>query len=102
MLPSSYHKRKVTHIVDTVDCFPSKTAMPHTSSKDLASIAALELSNSLQNPDPVAPLSHIGTTQLQALCQLSEIFSTALPSTTACTPSGSNLITIQEHSPSWP
>jgi hypothetical protein len=57
--------------------------MPHTSSKDMTSIAALELSNALQNPSPVAPFSHIGTEQLQALRQLSEIFSAALPSGTA-------------------
>jgi hypothetical protein len=57
--------------------------MPHTSSKDLASIAALELSNALQNPAPEAPFSHIDTAQLQALHQLSEIFSAALPYGTA-------------------
>jgi hypothetical protein len=57
--------------------------MPNTSSKDLASIAALELSNALQNPAPAAPFSHIGTAQLQALRQLSDIFSAALPSGTA-------------------
>jgi hypothetical protein len=42
-------KTKGTRIVDTVEFFPSKTEMPHTSSKDLASIAVLELSNALQN-----------------------------------------------------
>jgi hypothetical protein len=57
--------------------------MPETSSKDLASIAALELSHTPQNPAPAAPFSHIGTTQLQALRQLSDIFSAALPSGTA-------------------
>jgi hypothetical protein len=41
--------KKGTRIVDTMDFFPSKTAMPQTS-KDLASIAALELSNELHNP----------------------------------------------------
>jgi hypothetical protein len=60
-------KTKGTLIVDAVEFSPSKTAMSHTSSKDLASIAALELSNALQNPSPAAPLSHIGTAQLQAL-----------------------------------
>jgi hypothetical protein len=54
-------KTKGTRIFDAVDFFPSKTAMTHTSSKDLASIAALELSNALQIPIPVAPFSHIGT-----------------------------------------
>jgi hypothetical protein len=41
-------KTKITRIVDTVEFFPSKLSMPHTSSKDLASIAAFELSNALQ------------------------------------------------------
>jgi hypothetical protein len=76
-------KTKGTHIDDTVDFLPSKTAMPHTSSKDLARIAALELSNALKITAPAAPFSHIGTSQLQALRQLSDIFSAALPSVTA-------------------
>jgi hypothetical protein len=57
--------------------------MPHTSSKDLTSTAALELSNALQNPAPAAPFSHIRTAQLQALRQLSDTFSAALPPGTA-------------------
>jgi hypothetical protein len=75
-------KKKGTRIVDTVEFFPSKLSMPHTSSKDLSSIAALELSNALQNPASASPFSHIGTAQLQALHQLSDIFSAALPSGT--------------------
>jgi hypothetical protein len=51
--------------------------------KSFASIPALELSNALQYPAPVAPFSYIGTAQLQALRQLSDIFSSALPSGTA-------------------
>jgi hypothetical protein len=43
-------KSKGARIVDTVEFFPSKTPMPQTSSKDMATIAALELSNALQNP----------------------------------------------------
>jgi hypothetical protein len=76
-------KTKGTRFVDTVECFPLKTTMPHTSSKDLDSIPVLELSNALQNPAPAAPFSHTVTAQLQALRQLSDIFSAALPSTTA-------------------
>jgi hypothetical protein len=76
-------KTKGNRIVHTVEFSPAKLAMPSTSSIDLASIAALELSNALQNPAPVAPLSQIGTTQLQALRQLSDIFSAALPSGTS-------------------
>jgi hypothetical protein len=70
-------------IVDTVEFPPSKMAMPHTSSKDLARIAALEMSSALQNPASAAPFSNIGTSQLQALRQLSEIFSAAFSSRTA-------------------
>jgi hypothetical protein len=76
-------KTKGTRIVDTVEILPAKLAMPSTSSKDLASIAALELSNALKNPAPVAPFSQIGTEQLQSLRQLLDIFSAALPSGTA-------------------
>jgi hypothetical protein len=47
-------KTKGMRIVDTVEFSPSKISMPHTSSKDLASIAALELSSALRNPPPAA------------------------------------------------
>jgi hypothetical protein len=53
--------------LQSLDNEASKTTMPHTSSKDLTSIAALELSNALQNPAPAAPFSHIVTAQLQEL-----------------------------------
>jgi hypothetical protein len=53
-----------------VQFLPSKTAMPQTSSNDMAAIAALEISNALHNPSPVALFSHIGTAQLQVLSQL--------------------------------
>jgi hypothetical protein len=76
-------KTKVARISETVEFSPSKMAMPHTSSNNLAIIAALKLYNALQNPSPATPFSHIGTAQLQTLRQLSEIFSAALPSTTA-------------------
>jgi hypothetical protein len=76
-------KTKGTRIVDTVELFPAKLEMPSTSSKDLAIIAVLELSNALQYPAPAAPFSQIGTAQLQSLRQLSDIFSAALPSGTS-------------------
>jgi hypothetical protein len=72
-------KARGTRVVDTVELFPSKTAMPQTSSMDLTTIAALALSHALLDPPPAAPFSHIGTAQLQALRQLSEIFTVALP-----------------------
>jgi hypothetical protein len=75
-------KTKGTRIVDTVEFPPSKTAMPQTSSKYLASIAALELYNALKKPAPADPFCQIGTAQLQALRQLSNIFLAALSPTT--------------------
>jgi hypothetical protein len=88
-------KTKGTRIVDTVELFPATPAMPHTSSKDLASIAAMELSHALQHPAHAAPFSQIGTAQLQALRQLSDIFSAALPSRTTPPASPSSLTSSQ-------
>jgi hypothetical protein len=75
--PVHITKTRGTIIVDTVELFPSKTAMPQTSSKDLATI-----SNALHNTAPAALFIHIGTAQLQALRQLSEIFTAVHPRTT--------------------
>jgi hypothetical protein len=88
-------KTKGTCIVDTVEFFPATLAMPLASSKDLASIAAMELSHALQHPDPAAPFSQIGTAQLQALRQLSDIFSAALPPRTPPPASPSSLNSSQ-------
>jgi hypothetical protein len=68
-----------TRVVDTVEVCTSKAAMPQTSSKDIASIAATELSHSLHNQAPGPPLNEIWSAQLQALCQLSDIFTESLP-----------------------
>jgi hypothetical protein len=88
-------KTKGTRIVDTVEFFPATLAMPRTSSKDLASIAAMKLSHALQHPAPAAPFRQIGTAQLQALRQLSDIFSAALPSRTPPPASPSSLNSSQ-------
>jgi hypothetical protein len=50
-------KTKGTRIVDTVEFSTATPAMPHTWSKDLASIAAMQLSHALQHPAPAAPFS---------------------------------------------
>jgi hypothetical protein len=88
-------KAKGTRIVDTVEFFPTTLAVPCTSSKDLASIAEMELSHALQHPAPAAPFSQIGTAQLQVLRQLSDIFSAALPSRTTPPASPSSLTSSQ-------
>jgi hypothetical protein len=75
-------KTKGARIIDTFEFLPSKTAISQTQYKYMATISVLELSNALQNPAPVAPFSHIGNAQLQALRQLSYIFSKAFPQTT--------------------
>ena len=72
-------KTRGTRVVDTVEFFPTKTKLPQTSSKDLASIAALELAHALQNPAPAGPFNEIGTAQLNAIRELSNIFTAALP-----------------------
>ena len=53
--------------------------MPALSSADRAIRAANELVQALRNPHPASPLAPIGTEQLQALEQLSEIFGAAVP-----------------------
>jgi hypothetical protein len=70
--------------MDTVEFFPCKFLMPITASKDMTNMAANELTRVLLYP---APASHAGTTgdsQLQALRQLSEIFSRGLQSRQNC------------------
>jgi hypothetical protein len=61
------NKTKADRIVDTVEFFPANVAMPRTASKDLATIAALELTHALLHPAPAAPFSIIGGAQLEAL-----------------------------------
>jgi hypothetical protein len=73
------NKTKADRIVDTVEFFPANVAMPRTASKDLATIAALELRHTLLHPAPAAPFSIIGGAQLEALRKLAAIFNAALP-----------------------
>jgi hypothetical protein len=61
------NKTKADRIVDTVEFFPANVAMSRTASKDIATIAALELTHALLHPAPAAPFSIIGGAQLVAL-----------------------------------
>jgi hypothetical protein len=70
---------KADRIVDTVEFFPAKVAMPRTASKDLATIAAQELTHAHMHTAPAGPFSIIGGAQLEALRQLATIFNAALP-----------------------
>jgi hypothetical protein len=67
-------KTKSDRIVETLEFFPAKVAMPRTASKDMATIAAQELTHALMHPAPAAPLSAIGEAKLGALRQLATIF----------------------------
>jgi hypothetical protein len=83
---------------DTVEFFPVKTAMPRTSSADVAVRAATELIDALKHPSAASPLAPLGTARLQALKQLSEIFQERTldaqmrqqqPATPSCAPTAS-------------
>jgi hypothetical protein len=73
------NKTKADIIVDTVELFPAKVNMPRTASKDMATIAAQELTHALMHPAPAAPFIIIGGAQLEALRKLANIFNAALP-----------------------
>jgi hypothetical protein len=57
------NKTNVDRIVDTVEFFPAKVTTPRTASKDMATIAAQELTHTLMHPAPAAPFSIIGGAQ---------------------------------------
>jgi hypothetical protein len=73
------NKTKADRIVDTVEFFPANVTMSRTASKDIATIASLELAHALLHPAPAAPFSIIGGAHLEALRQLAAIFNAALP-----------------------
>jgi hypothetical protein len=73
------NKTRSDRIVDTVEFFPAKVAMPRTAPKDMANIAAQELTHAIMHLAPAAPFSAIGGAQLEALRQLASIFDAALP-----------------------
>jgi hypothetical protein len=53
--------------------------MPRTESKDMATIAAQELTHALMHPAPASLFSMIGGAQLETLRQLATIFNASLP-----------------------
>jgi hypothetical protein len=92
------NKTKAERDSDTVSFFQSKTTMPALSSTDRAMRAAAELTQALLHPHPSSPLAPIGTEQLQALEQLSSIFSTAAPRVKAA--NSSNKAATEKSNPS--
>ena len=61
---------------DCVEFFPHNTLLPYNYSSENVIIAAHKLAHALKNPAPQAPISNIGDSQMVAIEQLSDIFST--------------------------
>jgi hypothetical protein len=57
-------------IVDTLEFFPHNFSMPQLSSTDRLIMAATDMSNTLKNPHPEVPFSHIGDDTITALTKL--------------------------------
>ena len=72
-------KTNAERVSDTVQFFPKHVRMPQTSSADAAIRAAPELTSALQNPTPATPFHALSDQKLEALRQLSDLFSAALP-----------------------
>ena len=74
-------------IVDTLAWFPTKVAMPTSSSTDAAIAAARDLIHALRNPSPASPLAPLTDSHHAQLRQLAEIFADSTqPPTTPATP----------------
>jgi hypothetical protein len=64
-------------IVETVELFPEKFALPFPSSQDLATQATLDLTHTLLHPQPARPFCKVGNEQTIALKRLASIFAGA-------------------------
>jgi len=73
------NKTRAERTVDTVEFFPTQVNMPKLSSADAALKAAIDLIAALKHPHPAAPFAPLGDTKMNALEQLADIFSDALP-----------------------
>ena len=62
---------------DCVEFLPNNTPLPYNSSSENFIIAARELAYALKNPEPQAPFSNTGDSQIVAIEKLSKIFSKA-------------------------
>ena len=66
-------------IAETVEFFPAHCRMPTMTATDKATLAATQLIDILQTPQPNSPFPSIGDKQMQALSKLAQIFQHALP-----------------------
>ena len=72
-------KTRMERIARTVEFFPHDIDMPTTSSADNAAEAARMLAEALHNPAPASPFQTMGSDQMRALRQLSDLFTAAVP-----------------------
>ena len=66
-------------VSDIVKTIPSYVSMPHPSSIETSTKAALELTQALRHPSPATSIARYDDAQLRALEQLKHIFKAALP-----------------------
>ena len=67
------------HIAQTVECFPTHCKMPTMTATNKATLAATQLIDILQTPQPNSPFPTIGDKQMQALAKLAKPFHDAMP-----------------------
>jgi hypothetical protein len=65
--------------VETVEFFAHRFKLPFTSSSELATQAAADLTDALLNPQPAGPFCQVGDEQVIALKRLANIFVAAKP-----------------------
>ena len=67
-------------ICDTISWFPTKVAMPQSSSLDTIQAALHDIRRALLQPHPASPLPPLSDSNLQALRTMTELFEPTLPS----------------------
>jgi hypothetical protein len=66
-------KTRSSRVVETVDFFPHKFKLPFTSTSELTTQAATDLTHALLNPQPAGPFCQVGDEQAIALRRLANI-----------------------------
>ena len=66
-------------IAETIEFFPAHCKMPTMTATDKATLAATQLIDILQTPQPNSPFPSVGDKQMQALSKLAQIFQHVLP-----------------------
>jgi hypothetical protein len=77
MLYGLHYKTKSSRVVETVEFFPHTFKLPFSSSSELATQAAADLTHALLHPQPAGPLCQVYNEQVIALRRLANIFGAA-------------------------